>query len=489
MFALQAIGMVWDYAESNPFSNSGGNFMMQVEWIAKTMERLPSDAMPEETFQADATTMNRIGEPVIATDPPYYNNISYAELSDFFYVWLRPILRRIHPDLFGGIMTPKAEEMIAMHRFGNKAEQKMRFEGLMSNMAGRIHQISSKKYPSWMFYAYKQEEEEREGVASTGWETFLNGVVKADLQITGTWPMRTEGKSRLRARESNTLASSIVLVCRPRPADAEHAFRLDFLAALKEELPPALKKLEEASPISPVDFPQAAIGPGMQIYSRYSSVERANGQPVTVREALVEINRVVAEYRNQTIGEVDPYSRFAWAWLNQRGFLAGPYGQAEVLAVANSISVSAMHEAVLEMQGGNVRLYHFIDYKERAPTNPSRRPMTAWEGCFRMAWEMNLGEESGGIAAAGEIMRRMRRSQVSDDNAEKLARALYSYFDRVRDSQSAVMFNYLVDEWKSIVEEADQGRLARQSAELSGDSDGSDDESGDSGSGGALFSE
>ena len=237
--------------------------------------------------------------PIIVTDPPYYDNIGYADLSDFFYVWLRPLLRDIYPSLFAGIQVPKQEEMIASQfRFENPRE---RFEGLLNRTLMLIREKCSPEFPSSIFYAYKQQVEEREGRTSTGWETMLTALVNAGFEISGTWPMRTEYTSNLKAN-MNSLASSIVLVCRPRATDARAATRRQFLDALEAELPEPLDKLTREGHIAPVDLAQAAIGPGMQIYSRYSRVETFSGEQVTVREALAAINRVIAEYDEQAQG-------------------------------------------------------------------------------------------------------------------------------------------------------------------------------------------
>ena len=286
-----------------------------------------------------ATTIHANDGPVIVTDPPYYDNIHYADSSDFFYVWLRPLLRNIYPDLFAGIQVPKQEEMIASRfRFEKPRE---RFEDLLKQTLSLIRERCCLEFPSSIFYAYKQQEEEREGQTSTGWETMLTALVDAGFQINGTWPMRTEYTGNLKANV-NSLASSVVLVCRPRPEDAPIATRRRFLDALEAELPAALDQLTREGHIAPVDLAQAAIGPGMQVYSRYRQVETIGGEPVPVREALVAINRVIAEYDELQQGDLDSATRFCLDWLKQHGYHRGQYGEAEILAQAKNVSVEEL---------------------------------------------------------------------------------------------------------------------------------------------------
>ena len=257
---------MWDFAESNLFCTSTQNWMAQVKWVAKAVEYLPSYANIGKAYQADAATANFTGTgPIIVTDPPYYDNIGFADLSDFFYVWLRPLLRGIYPDLFASILVPKEDEMVAAPRFDNPGE---RFEKMMGNALQLMRERSSQEFPSSIFYAYKQEDENRDGRASTGWETMLSALVSAGFQIVGTWPMRTERQGRPRSLDSNALASSVVLVCRPRPTNAPvAATRREFVDALRAELPPALAQMQ-AGNIAPVDLAQAAIGPGMAVFHR-----------------------------------------------------------------------------------------------------------------------------------------------------------------------------------------------------------------------------
>lgn len=446
VFGRQVIGMIWDFAESNPFSDSTGNWMAHIEWIAKVVDRLPADVNSSAVHQADAsTTIHAQDGPIIVTDPPYYDNIGYADLSDFFYAWLRPLLRDVYPELFAGILTPKEEEMIATRfRFENPRQ---RFEDLLNKTLRLTRERCSPEFPSSIFYAYKQQEEEREGRTSTGWETMLSAIVSAGFQIVGTWPMRTELSARSRALDSNTLASSVVLVCRPRLDDAPIATRSEFFNALDKELPAALDQLTQKGHIAPTDLAQAAIGPGMQIYSRYSRVETISGEPVSVREALAAINRAIAEYDERQEGDLDSESRFCLDWLKQHGYEEGPYGDAETLARAKDVAIGKLQDDdLLTAGGGRVKLLPidaFSDSEQLTLSDP-----TTWEGCFRMAYHLNR-EDGRGIEGAASVGREMGSNVES---VERLGRLLYNHYDRKGDSQNAVIFNNLVTEWQRIRE-------------------------------------
>ena len=444
-FSRQAIPMIWDFAESNPFSNSTGNWMAPIDRIAKVVERLPVDANSGMVHQADAsTTIHAEDGPVIVTDPPYYNNIDYADLSDFFYVWLRPLLRDIYPDLFAGILTPKNEEITAIPaRFKNSQQ---RFEDLLNKTLQLMRKRCSPEFPSSIFYAYKQQEE-REGRASTGWETMLSAIVSAGFQIVGTWPMRTEGSGRLNALATNALASSVVLVCRPRSDDAPTATRRQFFDSLARELPAALDQLTQKGHIAPTDLAQAAIGPGMEIYSRYSRVETIRGEPVSVREALVAINRAIADYDERQEGDLDSESRFCLDWLKQHGYEEGRYGDADTLARAKNVTIAKLQDdGLLTAGGGRVKLLSLDAFSDSEQLTLG--DTTAWEGCFRMAYHLNR-EDGRGIEGAAHVGREMGSNVES---VERLGRILYNHYDRKGDSQNAVIFNNLVTEWQRIRE-------------------------------------
>ena len=447
VFARQAIAMVWDFAETNPLSGSTGNWMSHIEWIAKVVERLPFDVNAGEAHQADAsTTIYADSGPVIVTDPPYYDNINYADLSDYFYVWLRSLLRGIYPNLFASILVPKDEEMTAIaSRFGDSHQ---RFEDLLNKTLRLIRERCSAEFPSSIFYAYKQQEKKQGDITSTGWETMLTALVSAGFQIIGTWPMRTELSNRPNSMGANALASSVVLVCRPRPEDAPVATRRQFFDALEKELPEALAQLTQEGHIAPTDLAQAAIGPGMQIYSRYSRVETISGEPVPVREALAAINKAIADYDERQEGDLDSESRFCMDWLKTYDYGEGQYGEAETLARAKNVAISNLNlNRLLTAEGGRVKLLPIDEFGNNRSLTLGN--MTAWEGCFRMAYHLNR-EDGIGIEGAGTVARAM---DGNVESIERLARILYGHYDRKGDSQNAVIFNNLVTSWQDIIRE------------------------------------
>ena len=439
LFSRQVISMTWDFVEGNPFSNSTQNWTSQVEWIAKVIENLPASANVGEVYQADAcTTLHAQDMPVIITDPPYYDNVGYADLSEFFYVWLRPLLRDIFPELFAGMMIPTAEEITASPRFENPTQH---FENLLGKSLLQIRRYCSPEIPTSVFYAYRQQEENRDGRTSTGWETMLTSVVNAGFQIVATWPLRTEQTVGLFIRK-NALASSILLVCRPRSEDAPSITRNEFLQALKNEIPPALDRLTRVANIRPVDLAQAAIGPGMEIYSRYSKVTRISGEVVPIREVLKEINNEITAYHEKETGELDPESQFCLTWLQQHGYTEGNFGDAEGLSKAKDVDIAAMHDKVLLSARGKVRLLRPEEYTERE----NSEKMTAWEGCLRMVWHLSGVEKSGGISGCTAVARAMR----DYESAKRLAGILYTYYERRDDAESAARYNNLVTEWQYI---------------------------------------
>ncbi len=458
-FSRQGLGMVWDFPEANPFSSSTQNWLAQIEWVAKVVDRLPYDVNLGEVHQADATTTTHIQNgPVIVTDPPYYDSIYYSDTSDFFYAWLRPLLRDTYPDLFAGVLTPKNEEMIAnKYQF---AGANKRFENLMEKTLKLIRARCSPEFPSSIFYAYKQQEEEQGGTTSTGWETMLAALVNADFQIIGTWPMRTENTRALKSNR-NQLASSIILVCRPRATDAPVVILSEFIDALNSEMSTALDRLTHESHINPVDLRQAAIGPGMSVYSRYSRIESYSGELFSVRDALIAINDAVSEYMEREDGQLDTESRFCLDWLRTHPDGAGAYGEAHDLGRTYNLALEERLEDahnLLVAESGNVRLLDIDEY------TPERRypawSMTAWEGCMRMAWHMGSGDERWGVDGCAAVYGR------ADDpgGIETLSRILYDICDRRRDSQRALMFNSIASSWDSIVDRA--AELKQQSQRL-----------------------
>ena len=439
VFSRQAIPMLWDFPEANPFSTSIQNWIAHVEWIAKVIENLPMPTNGGEVYQADATTtIHAADNPLIVMDPPYYDNIQYAELSDFFYVWLRPLLRDTYPNLFAGMTTPRDEEVVAAPRFEKPTQH---FEKLLSKALVRMRQYCSDKFPSSIFYAYKQQEDGQNGKTSTGWETMLMAVINAGFQVVATWPLRTERITGLKG-DKNALASSIVLVCRSRSGDAPPITRTELLQELKKEIPAALERLTRIANIRPVDLAQAAIGPGMEIYSRYSKVTRISGEIVPIREVLMHINNEITAYHEKETGELDPESQFCLTWLQQHGYMEGNFGDALVLATAKDVDITTMHDKVLLSARGKVRLLRTEEYTER----DNSEDMTAWEGCLRMVWHLSGVERSGGIAGCTAVARAMR----DYESAKRLARVLYTYYESRGDAESASHYNNLVTQWHYI---------------------------------------
>ena len=440
-FTRQALPMVWDFAEANPFSSSSGNWRSQVEWIARVVKRLLVNMNEGVAYQADASHQIHTKQVIISTDPPYYDNIGYADLSDFFYVWLRRSLGHIYPDLFSTLMVPKAEELVATpHRFdGDKEKARVFFEDGLFRAFARMREVAHPNYPLTIYYAYKQRESTQDGKISTGWETMLEGLIQTGYQITGTWPMRTELGNRLVAGGRNALASSIVLVCRPRPADAPRTGRRRFLRALRTELPAALHHLQQGH-IAPVDMNQAVIGPGMAIYSRYRQVLEADGTLMPVRTALAFINQVVDEYLADQDGEYDADTRWALAWFEQHAFNEGVYGDAETLATAKNISVQGLVEAgILHSGGGKVRLVRRDELDlEWDPTTDKR--LTVWEVCQQMIYAVG----HRGEPVAGEML---RTGGVAAVAAQSLAYRLYAISEKNGWAEEAFWYNVLITSW------------------------------------------
>ncbi len=452
-FSRQALPMSWDYAEGNPFSESATNLLDSANWIAKVLERL-HPANDGFALQRDAAGEGAIGA-VVSTDPPYYDNIGYADLSDFFYVWLRPAQRTVFPDLFATLAVPKAEELVATpYRHGSKEKAEAFFLCGMTRAMHRLAEQAHPAFPVTIYYAFKQAETETaEGTSSTGWETFLDAVIRAGFGISGTWPIRTELGNRMIGSGANALASSIVLVCRPRPANLATATRREFVAALKGELPAALAHLQRGN-IAPVDLAQAAIGPGMAVYTRYARVLDAEGKPLSVREALALINQTLDEALAEQEGDFDADSRWALTWFEQSGFAEGEYGVAEQLSKSKNTSVAGMVEAgIVESKRGKVRLLR----PEELPADwdPVTDPrLSAWEVVHQLIRVL----ASGGEGAAAELIARLgAKSEI----ARELAYRLYTQCERKKRAVEALAYNGLVQSWPEIVRLSREGRAPR----------------------------
>ena len=394
---------------------------------------------------------------IVSTDPPYYDNIGYADLSDFFYVWLRRSLRPVFPDLFATLTVPKAEELVATpYRHGSKEKAETFFLNGMTQAMHRLVEQAHPAFPVTIYYAFKQSESETEaGTASTGWETFLDAVIRAGFGISGTWPMRSEQEYRMIGMGTNALASSIVLVCRKRPASAPNATRREFVTALKAELPVALAHLQRGN-IAPVDLAQAAIGPGMAVYTRYARVLDAEGKPLSVREALALINQTLDEALAEQEGDFDADSRFSLAWFEQHGFAEGEFGVANVLAQAKNTGMNGLVAArILDSKRGKVRLLR----PEELPADwdPATDPrLTAWEIVHQLIRVLASGGEG---AAAGLVTKLGAKAEI----ARELAYRLYTICDRPQKKRpaEALAYNGLVQSWLEITRLAREGGAAK----------------------------
>ncbi len=457
LFARQAIPMVWDFAEVNPLGDIGGCFSASVRIVAGATEGCAADGPTGKAVQVDAVRADLAHGAVVSTDPPYYDNIGYADLSDFFYVWLRRSLRSVFPDLFATVAVPKAEELVATpYRHGSKEKAEAFFLDGMTQAMHRLAEQAHPVFPVTIYYAFKQSEsDDEQGTASTGWDTFLDAVIRAGFGMSGTWPMRTERGARSISIDTNALASSIILVCRPRAASAPTATRREFVAALKSELPQALAYLQRGN-IAPVDLAQAAIGPGMAVYTRYSKVLDAKGEPLSVREALALINQTLDETLAEQEGDFDADSRWALAWFEQSGFAEGEFGVAETLSKAKNTSVAGMVEAgILESKRGKVRLLAPAELPaDWDPAADSR--LSAWEIVHHLIRVL----EKGGESAAAELVAKLG---AQAEIARELAYRLYSLCERKKRAAEALAYNGLVQSWPEIARLAQESGRPRSS--------------------------
>ena len=452
-FGRQAIPMVWDFAEGNPFSNSSGCIDNMIDWVLKCVEEFPASASGY-VKQFDAQSDSGLRNIMISTDPPYYDNIGYADLSDYFYVWMRQALKGTYPKLFRTMLVPKAEELVATpYRFEGSVEKARDFfEDGMFNTCCRLHDYSRDDIPVTIYYAFKQSETDTEDTtSSTGWETMLSAIIRAGFSITGTWPMRTEMANRSIASGTNALASSIVLVCRKRAETAGSVTRREFINALHREMRPALEKLQSAN-IAPVDLAQSAIGPGIGVFSRYKSVLEADGKPMSVRAALQIINQELDAFYNEQEGELDRESRFCVELFSQYAFNNIKFGDADILARAKNTSVQALAEhGVLMAAKGQVRLKTRDELPERVDTHES----CTWLLTQQLARAM----EVGGVKACAAIVLNIFGSNAEE--AKALAYRLYTICERKNWAQEGYAYNNLVVAWPDI-----QSAAAQMQAEI-----------------------
>lgn len=447
-FGRQAIPMTWDFAEPNPLSDSTGNFMGGIGWAYDVLSRM-DPSTNGVVVQRDAAIQDISIDKIISTDPPYYDNIGYADLSDFFYVWMRRSLKEIYPDLFATIAVPKGEELIAApYRHGTKEKAETFF---LDGMTQAIHNMADKGHPAFpvsIYYAFKQSETKEGATSNTGWETFLEAVIRAGFSIDGTWPMRTEMSNRMIGSGTNALASSVVLVCKKREMEAESISRRAFQRELREQMPDALEAMiggeTGTTPIAPVDLAQAAIGPGMAIFSKYEAVLNQDGSRMSVHDALILINRAITEYLSPDSGSFDADTQFCSSWFDQYGWSTGPFGEADTLSRAKGTSVDGVREAgVVESGGGKVRLLKWSEYKaDWDPTKDNRTPV--WEACHQMIRSLKHQGES----AAGRLLAKMPEK---GELIRQLAYHLYTLCERKKWAEDARAYNELIGSWHAIV--------------------------------------
>lgn len=443
-FARQAIPMTWDFAETNPFSASTGNWNSMLSWVRKAVLELPASGRGV-TVQRDARARIReVGRCVMCTDPPYYDNVGYSDLSDFFFVWLRQNLGDIWPDECATLLAPKVDELIAdPDRAGSQLAAQKHFEHGIAEVFREAAAAADPRFPATIFYAFKATESTADGVTSTGWETFLHGLLTAGYSITATWPMRTEFGARMRAVGSNALASSIVLACRPREVSAPMASRGEFIAALKRELEPAVRILQLEN-IAPVDLAQSAMGPGISIYSRYARIVEADGSTMAVRSALGLINDALSEVLGGEESEFDADTRFALTWFEQFGHNPGKFGDADLLARAKNTTVDGVTEAgVVVSRDGNVRLVERVDLPADWDPATDRR-FTVWEATQYLIRALDSSETDAAILLA-------RLGTGVGDRARQLAYLLYRICDKKRWAEEAGWYNMLVTAWPELV--------------------------------------
>lgn len=447
LFSRQAIPMNWDFPEVNPFAGAAGDFALTTNSMSKSLANVPATGFGSVN-QKDAQTQTISANKVISTDPPYYDNIGYADLADFFYVWMRRSLRNTFPELFGTMAAPKAEELVATpYRHGSSEQAEEFFLNGMSQAISNLEKQAHPAFPVTIYYAFKQAETSADSTSSTGWETFLEAVINSGYAIDGTWPMRTERPTGVKVA-MNALASSIILVCRKREASNDSISRRDFQRQLREEMPEALETMiggqTGQTPIAPVDLAQAAIGPGMAIYSKYEAVLNQDGTRMSVHDALVLINRAITEYLSPDSGSFDADTQFCSSWFEQYGWSAGQFGEADTLARAKGTSVDGVKAAgVAESGSGKVRLLKWSEYEsDWDPSKDDRTPI--WEACHQMIRRLNNSGES----VAGELLAKMPEK---GEAIRQLAYHLYTLCERKKWAEEARAYNELIGSWHAIV--------------------------------------
>jgi putative DNA methylase len=451
LFGKQAIAMTWDYAEAGILNNVVGGFVPAVEFISNCLNKTNASGKGYAR-QADASSTIITKDKIISTDPPYYNNIGYADLSDFFYIWLRFNIKEIIPDLFSTLSTPKDDELIASsYRHDSKEDSEAFFLNGMTKTMRNFVLCGHEAFPVTIYYAFKQSETKSAGTSSTGWETFLEAIIRAGFSLCGTWPLRSEQEHRMIGMGTNALASSIVLVCRKRNSSAATISRKDFLQELNVAIPEALETMingsETSSPVAPVDLAQASIGPGMAVYSKYKAILESDGNQMTVHTALILINKALDKYFKEREGDWDNDTRFCLQWFSEYGWKEGAYGEAEVLAKAKGLSVEGVRDSgVLIAGSGKVRLYRPAEYpSDWNPLKDDRTPV--WE----VLHQLIRAHQSSGESAAAEIASAVPQLAAT---ARQLAFLLYTLCERQGWAEDARPYNDLVTAWLSIEKQA-----------------------------------
>ncbi len=450
LFARQAISMAWDFAEGNPFADSSGSLDRMADAVCKAVARLEPRGSGEAE-QADAVSVEARG--VLSTDPPYYDNIGYSDLSDFFYVWLRRSLRSVYPGLLATVLVPKAEELVAnSYRHDGKDGARSFFEEGFRRVFARARESALTDYPITVYYAFKQAQAGDDGTASTGWETLLDGMMRSGWAITATWPMRSERGGRMISVGTNALASSIILALRPRPTDAPTTDRRGLIAALHAELPDALRKLQQGT-IAPVDLPQAAIGPGMAVFSRYAKVIENDGTTMTVRSALARINEILDQVLNEQEGDFDAATRFAIAWYRGHGYTTGRFGVADDLARARNTAVETLvRDGILTSAAGKVTLLSPAKLPEGYDVLADDR-VGAWEVLHHLIASL----QRDGLPVAGAFLASAQERPDGAIDAElvkELAFLAFSIAEKNGWTQDALAFNTVATAWPDIVQAA-----------------------------------
>jgi putative DNA methylase len=460
-FSRPALPMTVDFAETNPFGGGVGDWMQVVQTAVRSFASVVPEAPPATVTQRDARTAGQgvPGDLFVATDPPYFDQIGYADLSDFFYIWLRHGLAGIDPDLFSTIVTPKSAELISdpsRHAGDDEAAKRYFIEGFKQTF-GNLRRHAA-RFPLLLVYAFKQQESGSAGQLSTGWEAMLEAVMQAGLTVTGTWPVHGTGSTRQRAIASNALATYVVLVCRQRADEAPLTTRREFQRELRSRLRPALGELQSAS-IAPVDLAQAAIGPGMAVFSQYAQVVEADGSAMSVRAALTTINHMLDETLSEQETEFDADTRWAVAWFEELGMAPGPFGRAETLSRAKNTSIDGLVQAgVLESRAGKVRLLSKDQISSTWDPRADQR-LTVWELTQHLVRALELEGE----ADAGRLLR-----QVGGlgDAARDLAYRLYAICERKNWAVEGAGYNALVVAWPEISRLAASERMHEEQTRL-----------------------